>query len=111
MSVPSNDDPTRPIALHGAEPPTEDVPYLLVLNGAATGSVVRLDHTVTIGRDADADLCLGDADVSRLHARVVVRSVGVFLADLRSTAGTWLNGHRIDAPSRLEDGDKIAIGA
>lgn len=111
MSVPSNDDPTRPIALQGSGTPADAVPFLLVLNGAAAGSVVRLDRTVTIGRADDVDLRLGDADVSRLHARVVVRSVGVFLADLRSAAGTWVNGERVDAPMRLEDGDKIAIGA
>jgi len=47
--------------------------------------------------------------VSRQHAEVWRTAEGVAIRDLRSTNGTFVNGHRIDAVS-LSPRDDIAVG-
>jgi len=49
----------------------------------------------TIGREADNDLCIPEAAVSRYHARVEMRSEGPVLVDVGSTNGTLVNGRRV----------------
>jgi predicted component of type VI protein secretion system len=57
-----------------------------------------------------ADICLPDQTISREHA-VIWYDDGVFyLQDDVSFGGTYLNGQRIVAPSRLVDGDELRLG-
>jgi hypothetical protein len=65
----------------------------------------------TLGRGPEAAVFLDDVTVSRLHARVVVGSNEALLEDLGSKNGTWLRGHRIEAPERLVDNDDLRIGS
>jgi pSer/pThr/pTyr-binding forkhead associated (FHA) protein len=52
-----------------------------------------------------------DVEVSRLHAHVQrLGSRWVVVDDGLSRNGTWVNGHRISARHRLEDGDTIRVG-
>ena len=64
---------------------------------------------VLIGRDNLCDICLDNRQVSRHHALVLNSSIGVKLVDLRSTNGTFVNGHPIRKHT-LQDNDKITIG-
>jgi hypothetical protein len=66
---------------------------------------------VTIGRGSDNDLPL-DADefASARHARVEPRRDGVWLEDVGSTNGTFLNGAQVTRPRRLAPGDVIRVG-
>lgn len=66
---------------------------------------------VTIGRGHDNDLPL-DADefASAQHARVEPRRDGVWLQDIGSTNGTFLNGSQVTQPRRLTPGDVIRVG-
>jgi DNA-binding NtrC family response regulator len=64
-----------------------------------------------LGRDHD-DLvpgALASGRVSRRHARLRVRDVGLVLQDLGSRNGTWLNGARI-GEARLATGDVVQVG-
>jgi FHA domain len=63
-----------------------------------------------IGRDKDAGLALADAEVSRRHARFELRDGIVFIRDLESRNGTFLNGRRITEPIELRVGDEIDVG-
>jgi DNA-binding winged helix-turn-helix (wHTH) protein len=63
-----------------------------------------------IGRDADADVVIDSAKVSRRHARIVVDDGGAVLEDLGSKNGTFLNGERLGGPAHLAHGDEIRIG-
>jgi len=68
-----------------------------------------------IGREGDGlDIALGAATLSRLHAMVVHNEDGeVFIVDLRSTNGTYVNGdHRIEPfdPYPLKDGASVKFG-
>ena len=64
-----------------------------------------------IGRDADVEIRLDDATVSRRHARLVVTTEGIVLEDFGSKNGTYRGGERVTAPIRLADGDAIRIGS
>jgi DNA-binding NtrC family response regulator len=67
---------------------------------------------VTIGRDADTDMQLGDGSVSRRHASLEMRQGHAILTDLASRNGTFVNGERLGhEPRRVTRGDEIALGA
>ena len=76
------------------------------------GAEFELDTApVTIGRTGQNDVVLeGDEFASARHARVDPRRDGVWVLDLDSTNGTYVNGLRIDAPQRLSPGDIVRVG-
>jgi FHA domain len=88
---------------------------LVVLASPAieVGTERELDSApVTVGRAEENDLVL-DADefASVRHARIEPRRDGVWLKDLDSTNGTFLNGVKLTRPQKLTPGDVIRIGA
>lgn len=87
------------------------MPRLIVEKGADKGKMVRINKKVTVlvGRDQKANFRLTDALSSRLHFKIEPRGEGIFVCDLKSMNGTWVNGSRIDE-HKLEYNDKIQIG-
>jgi hypothetical protein len=66
---------------------------------------------VTLGRSSDNDLELGDDEfASAHHARVEPRRDGVWVQDVGSTNGTFVNGMKLDSPRKLAPGDVIRVG-
>ena len=66
---------------------------------------------ITVGRGAQNDLGLGpDEFASARHARFEPRQDGVWLHDLGSSNGTFVNGSRLTRPRKLAPGDLIRIG-
>jgi hypothetical protein len=66
---------------------------------------------LTVGRGSQNDLALdGDEFASARHARIEPRRDGVWVHDLNSTNGTFVNGARIDRPRRLTPGDIVRVG-
>ena len=59
--------------------------------------------------DADAAVFLDDVTVSRNHALIVRRQDGLYIDDLGSLNGTYVNRRRIES-HKLDDGDEIQIG-
>lgn len=76
------------------------------------GDEFDLDSTsLTIGRSGENDLSLeGDEFASARHVRIDPRRDGVWVQDLGSTNGTYVNGIRIDGPQRLTPGDVVRVG-
>lgn len=76
------------------------------------GSEYELDSApLTIGRGGQNDVVVdGDEFASARHVRVEPRRDGVWVHDLGSTNGTYVNGARIDRPRKLVDGDLVRIG-
>lgn len=65
----------------------------------------------TIGRSSACQLALSDALVSRVHAALDVSTDGIWVEDLGSRNGVWLNDHRITSRMRLTDRDRISVGS
>jgi two-component system cell cycle response regulator len=58
-----------------------------------------------------ADVAFRDTDISRTNSEIEVFSKDqIFIRDLASTNGTFVNGKKISY-SRIKDKDKIQIGA
>jgi predicted component of type VI protein secretion system len=71
-------------------------------------------HTerITIGREPENDIRLGDLTVSRHHGHLIRQGNDrYFIEDLQSRNGIRLNGNKITEPVALTDGDHIKIGA
>ncbi len=79
---------------------------ILTLPGAGPWLIGR--RTRTSAPDIDAQEW-GARHVSRQHARLEWRRDGLYLVDLGSTNGTWVNGYRLSPhePKRLQDGDLV----
>ena len=86
---------------------------VVVRSGArAEGEEHALDSTpLTFGRGGENDVALdGDDFVSARHARFEPRPDGVWVEDVGSTNGTYVNGVRLRGPRKLSAGDVIRIG-
>jgi pSer/pThr/pTyr-binding forkhead associated (FHA) protein len=83
--------------------------YLEAANAAHTRHMFNGD-TITVGSGSDCSISIDNLSVSRRHARF--RKIGNYwwVEDAGSTNGTWVNGARIDRPTRMLTGDKIAFG-
>jgi pSer/pThr/pTyr-binding forkhead associated (FHA) protein len=78
--------------------------------GLRAGKTIEIVSATVIGRDAGTGIRLdGDEFASSQHARIDPRQDGVWVEDLGSTNGTFLNGERITA-ERLEPGDIVRVG-
>jgi len=72
---------------------------------------VPCSSALTIGRDKNNNIVLTDLLVSRNHAMVRRLSSGdYYVIDSGSSNGTSVNGGRVSTPTRLRNGDRIAIG-
>lgn len=65
---------------------------------------------LSIGRDPACGLRLKSWRVARQHARIEDRGAMLFLEDLGSLAGTFVNGRRVTHHGPLSSGDEIIIG-
>ncbi len=64
----------------------------------------------TIGRSAEADILIEHETASRKHAKIIVEGNRVFIADLDSRNGTFLNGKPVKEKTEIKPGDAIALG-
>lgn len=87
---------------------------LVVLKSASLppGAEHHLDSApLTVGRSDSNTLELqGDEYASASHARFEPRADGVWLEDLGSTNGTYVNGMRMSEARKLQAGDVVRIG-
>jgi hypothetical protein len=76
------------------------------------GDEITLDsHPLTIGRAANNDVSLPtDEYASGRHARIEPRRDGVWVQDVGSTNGTYVNGIRLTRERRLAPGDVVRVG-
>ena len=78
--------------------------------GGRAGESFPVDQErMSIGRTPDAPIFLDDVTVSRNHALLVRRRDGLYIDDLGSLNGTYVNRRRIES-HRLSDGDEIQVG-
>jgi len=84
--------------------------HLTFRSGPNPGKVYPLEkQELFIGRDLSNDIPVPDPEISRRHARLLLQPDGVFIEDLGSTNGTFINGMRISSPQALHVGDVITL--
>ncbi|MCW8133176.1 MAG: FHA domain-containing protein [Planctomycetota bacterium] len=84
---------------------------LVVLNGPYKGRRIPLTkEQLRMGRDASCDVSLDDEASSRRHSEIFAKESKLFLKDLESTNGTYLNDQRIGGEMELQNGDRIGVG-
>jgi len=68
-------------------------------------------QTIRIGRSRENDIVLDHSSISRHHAELFYDSMGnVFLTDLNSSNGTFVNGRRIMGSVQLNQNDIVKLG-
>lgn len=95
------------------EPDIEAGKVIVVKSPALSeGDEWELDSSaLTFGRGSQNDVQLErDEYASSNHARIEPRRDGVWLEDVGSTNGTYLNGIRLTRPKKLAPGDILRIG-
>jgi hypothetical protein len=76
------------------------------------GTVYELDGELTVGRSNGCAISTTyDSYSSTVHARLYRSGGQIWVEDLGSTNGTFVNSERITQPSRLAKGDLLQIGA
>ena len=67
------------------------------------------EKQIIVGRSSDLDMVLVEDMVSRKHARIAMQADQIWIEDLGSTNGTFVNGEKIKR-ARLKEGDRVLIG-
>jgi pSer/pThr/pTyr-binding forkhead associated (FHA) protein len=69
-----------------------------------------IDHfPFVIGREAGSDYQVDYPSISRRHCRLYLVENDVWLQDLESRNGTFLNGERVTKPRMVQDGDMLSL--
>jgi FHA domain len=68
------------------------------------------EDDLLVGRAEACDLRFEDPYLSRVHAKIEVRSGQVRIRDLGSSGGTWVNNAPVAGVVELHDGDVVALG-
>lgn len=67
----------------------------------------QIQQDILVGRHVGCDLVLQDAKISRKHAAFYIKDHTLWLEDLQSSNGTYVNEQKIEAPTQLTGGEKI----
>lgn len=80
-----------------------------VLRALANDEEYLLQGEMLVGREAECAISLNSGHISRYHAKFNVSPNGVYIEDLHSTNGTFVNGQKIKGRIRLSVGDEVAF--
>lgn len=84
---------------------------LIVNRGPGDSNRFLIDSDITnVGRHPESDIFLDDITVSRHHAKFVRSAGKLYLEDLGSLNGTYVNRTLLDGRTVLREGDEIQIG-
>jgi hypothetical protein len=78
--------------------------------GLDAGQAFVVGSGLVIGRAGEAEVRIDDSFASGRHARLFDHEGLVYLEDMNSTNGTYLNGRRVDGQEPLHRDDRIRIG-
>jgi FOG: FHA domain len=84
---------------------------LQAITGEFTGQEISVDRDMLVGRHQDADLLLQAAEISRRHAALLLKDQLLWVQDLNSSNGTFVNDIRIEQEKQLHDGDIVQFAS
>lgn len=86
--------------------------WLRVIHQRANLQLVRLLPLTLIGRSPECHLRIASVQVSRRHCQIALRADGVYVEDLSSSNGTYLDGTRLRAatPTYVRSGSLLELG-
>ena len=103
--------PTGAIPAAGGAGPVGPEKMVVISPDSMKGMEFPLGSEVTVGRAGGCGVLLtDDTFVSQLHARVFRKDRDLFVEDLGSTNGTFLNGRKVTTPMTVRKGDRIQFG-
>ncbi|MFN4317815.1 FHA domain-containing protein [Acinetobacter parvus] len=86
---------------------------LQAITGEFTGQEINVERDMLVGRHQDAEILLQSTDISRKHAALLFRNDHIWVKDLKSTNGTFVNGERVEQEQEIElhDGDMLQFAS
>ena len=86
---------------------------LQAITGEFTGQEISVERDMLVGRHQDAEILLQSTDISRKHAALLFRDDHIWVKDLKSTNGTFVNGERVEQEQEIElrDGDMLQFAS
>jgi hypothetical protein len=78
--------------------------------GYEPGTAFEIVDSATLGRSPTADVRIDDPYASSAHARIFPRGQFMYIEDMGSTNGTYLNGRQLRKPEQLRVADMVRIG-
>lgn len=90
----------------------EPVPMRIAVDVAEPAGARRVEALcpAIVGRSSECDIMLLDPEVSRRHARFDAQNEVVYVSDVGSSNGTFLNERRLDGSIEVRAGDIIDVG-
>ena len=79
-------------------------------NSGIQPDLFALAEELTIGRAAGCHVTLDDTFASQIHARMFRRDGQIYVEDLGSTNGTYLNRTKVTGPQVMRRGDRLQVG-
>jgi hypothetical protein len=88
-----------------------NVPLLVGVSGKLQGQRYSIPpQGLRVGRQAGNEVLLDETGVSRQHARLIFHNGALWVQDMGSRNGVFVNDARVQAHRQLSPGDKIRIG-
>ena len=97
-------------AVKKAERKALPVQLAIVEPAALKGRTYPLAEELTVGRAAGCQVTIDDTYASQIHARVFSRDGQLFVEDLGSTNGTFVNRQKVHGPQAFRRGDRLQVG-
>lgn len=81
------------------------------ITGEMTGQEIDIDRDMLIGRSQEADIVLQSGEISRRHAAFLLKDKALWVQDLGSSNGTFVNDLRIDHETLLKENDIVQFAS
>ena len=81
------------------------------ITGELTGQEISIDRDMLVGRHQSADIVLQAAEISRKHAAFLLKERALWVQDLNSSNGTFINDVRVEQEGLLKEGDIVQFAS
>lgn len=81
------------------------------ISGDLVGQEIVIDRDLLVGRHQAADVVLQAAEISRKHAAFLLKEQMLWVQDLGSSNGTFINDVRVETEAELKEGDIVQFAS